>query len=73
MPRANFVEHGNFSVLTYQPQEEMEYGSLLCWGRNELGQQLRPCVFHLLPAGKQIRQFLTPNKTSKQYYYSFDT
>ena len=52
MPRANFVEHGNFSVLTYQPQEEMEYGSLLCWGRNELGQQLRPCVFHLLPAGK---------------------
>jgi len=45
------VEHGNFSVLTYQPQKEMDYGSLLCWGRNELGQQKRPCVFHLLPAG----------------------
>ena len=50
IPRANFVEHGNFSVLTYQATE-MDYGSLLCWGRNELGQQNRPCVFHLLPAG----------------------
>jgi hypothetical protein len=30
---------------------DVDYGSLLCWGVNSVGQQLEPCVIHILPAG----------------------
>ncbi|XP_066996057.2 uncharacterized protein [Anabrus simplex] len=40
------------SVATYTPMTELDYGTLLCWGRNELGMQKEPCVFHIIPAGK---------------------
>ena len=52
LPRSSFMEHGNFSVLSYQAQSEMDYGSVLCWAQNELGKQRKPCIFHLMPAGK---------------------
>ncbi|GLG93769.1 Uncharacterized protein GBIM_01122, partial [Gryllus bimaculatus] len=29
-----------------------DYGTLLCWGRNALGAQAQPCVFHVVPAGR---------------------
>ncbi|KAK7083635.1 hypothetical protein SK128_026176 [Halocaridina rubra] len=31
---------------------ELDYGTLLCWAGNQIGQQLQPCVFHIVPAGK---------------------
>lgn len=40
------------SVATYQPKTELDYGTLLCWAKNEFGVQFRPCVFHIVPAGK---------------------
>lgn len=45
-------EHGGRSVAVYTPNSEQGYGTLLCWGRNELGPQPVPCVFHIVPAGK---------------------
>ena len=30
----------------------MDFGSILCWATNDIGRQIQPCVFHLLPAGK---------------------
>lgn len=41
---------GGRSVATYAPAQG--YGTLLCWGRNELGPQSVPCAFHVVPAGK---------------------
>ncbi|XP_067005669.2 nephrin-like [Anabrus simplex] len=46
------VPGGGRSIANYSPQSEQEYGTLLCWGRNELGAQIVPCVFHIVPAGK---------------------
>ncbi|XP_047107820.1 neural cell adhesion molecule 2-like [Schistocerca piceifrons] len=40
------------SVATHTPLSERDYGTLLCWARNELGTQLHPCVFLVVPAGK---------------------
>lgn len=40
------------SVATYQPKTELDYGTLLCWGKNEIGVQSKPCVFHVVPAGR---------------------
>lgn len=39
------------SVAVYTPSSELDYGSLQCWARNELGEQRKPCVFHVFPAG----------------------
>lgn len=30
-----------------------DYGTLLCYGSNDLGSQTEPCVFNIIPAGKQ--------------------
>ncbi|XP_069683132.1 neural cell adhesion molecule 2-like [Periplaneta americana] len=57
---------GGRSVATYKPTSERDYGTLLCWGRNELGSQAVPCVFHVVPAGKPDapRTCTTVNRTS---------
>jgi hypothetical protein len=44
---------GGRSVARYKPESERDYGTLLCWGRNELGSQAMPCVFHVVPAGNK--------------------
>lgn len=30
----------------------MDYGTLMCWADNAVGQQKEPCVFHIIAAGK---------------------
>lgn len=34
-------------------QLSQDYGTLLCTGSNEMGLQAEPCVFNIIPAGKQ--------------------
>ncbi|PNF35868.1 hypothetical protein B7P43_G09425 [Cryptotermes secundus] len=57
---------GGRSVARYKPESERDYGTLLCWGRNELGSQAMPCVFHVVPAGKPDapRTCMMVNRTS---------
>ncbi|CAL4120519.1 unnamed protein product, partial [Meganyctiphanes norvegica] len=38
------------STLEYTPQTHHDFGSLLCWAINEVGQQREPCHFHIVPA-----------------------
>ena len=42
---------GGSSIATYVPRSELDYGTLFCWGRNNVGQQIEPCVFSVIPAG----------------------
>ncbi|XP_045615863.2 neural cell adhesion molecule 1-B [Procambarus clarkii] len=39
------------SLVVYTPQTHHDFGSLLCWGRNQIDLQRQPCVFHVVPAG----------------------
>ena len=39
---------GSDSVARYTPENEMDFGTLTCWGSNSVGPGL-PCVYHLLP------------------------
>jgi hypothetical protein len=61
-----------------------DYGTLLCYGSNELGTQTEPCVYTIFPAGKQKRdwkriflfssfsfQFSTPTSLSKIFFSLF--
>ncbi|KAK6635820.1 hypothetical protein RUM44_001074 [Polyplax serrata] len=65
-------EEGGKSVATYSPTNEQGYGTLLCWGRNELGPQLVPCVFHIVPAGKPEppKNCNLKNKTQTSFHVS---
>ncbi|XP_059088050.1 neural cell adhesion molecule 2-like [Tigriopus californicus] len=40
------------SILTFTPTRTLEYGTLMCWSRNSVGEQRDPCVFHIIAAGK---------------------
>lgn len=46
------------STAAYTPMTELDYGTMLCWGRNEIGAQKEPCVFFVNPAGKLIATFI---------------
>ncbi|KAL1114815.1 hypothetical protein AAG570_007639, partial [Ranatra chinensis] len=41
----------SLSTLSYTPQNEMDYGTVMCWASNTAGQQRDPCVFHIVAAG----------------------
>lgn len=44
--------NGTMSELVYTPVSERDYGALTCWGRNVIGKQEAPCVYQIIPAGK---------------------
>ena len=47
-----FSQNGTQSQLIYSPFHELDYGTILCWAANDLGEQLEPCTFHIIPAGE---------------------
>ncbi|KAF6216306.1 hypothetical protein GE061_000646 [Apolygus lucorum] len=49
--------HLSLSTLSYTPQNEMDYGTVMCWASNTAGRQRDPCVFHIIPAGKPDTPF----------------
>lgn len=61
---------GGRSVAMYAPSQG--YGTLLCWGRNEMGAQPVPCAFHVVPAGKpdSPRNCTLGNKTQTTLFVS---
>merc|ERR1719336_2252693 len=44
--------NNSVSVFSYKPERELDYGTLMCWSRNSIGEQQRPCVFHIIAAGR---------------------
>lgn len=48
----SFVSNGSQSILSFTPRTMLEYGALLCWSRNAVGEQKDPCVVRVIPAGK---------------------
>ncbi|XP_067143539.1 neural cell adhesion molecule 2-like isoform X1 [Centruroides vittatus] len=48
---STFSSDNNLSTATYLPRTEYDYGTLLCWGKNNVGLQKEPCIFTIIPAG----------------------
>lgn len=48
----HFTTEGTRSLAKFTPLTELDYGSLFCWARNELGMQQEACVYHIIPAGR---------------------
>lgn len=43
--------NGTQSTARYAAHSGDDYGTLLCWARNEVGRQEQPCVFLIVPQG----------------------
>ena len=52
VPAGRYTTTALSSIITYTPMTELDYGTLLCWAQNDIGEQNVPCVFHIVPAGK---------------------
>ncbi|KAF5299126.1 hypothetical protein FQR65_LT09484 [Abscondita terminalis] len=52
VPASRFTSELTTSRLNYTPVSDMEYGTLSCWGDNEVGYQRNPCVFQIVAAGR---------------------
>lgn len=52
IPPAHFTVDRIKSTVTYTPMTEFDYGTLHCWGKNQVGMQEVPCSFQIIPAGK---------------------
>lgn len=48
---SHIVRSGTSSIVSYTPMTELDYGTLLCYASNRIGQQRIPCVFHIIAAG----------------------
>ncbi|KAK7080333.1 hypothetical protein SK128_019382 [Halocaridina rubra] len=51
IPKSHIRVLGTYSTVSYTPNTELDYGTLLCWGTNAVGKQKQPCIFHVFPAG----------------------
>lgn len=45
------------SVISYSPQTDRDYGTLLCWARNDIGEQREPCVYRIFLGGLSLYLF----------------
>ncbi|XP_043226125.1 nephrin-like [Amphibalanus amphitrite] len=51
LPFSQITSRGLESSAAYTPKTELDYGMLLCTADNAIGRMVRPCVFHIVPAG----------------------
>ncbi|OQR68226.1 hypothetical protein BIW11_02057 [Tropilaelaps mercedesae] len=42
--------HPSRSMINYKPLTEQDFGELLCFGSNEVGEQIEPCIIHIVAA-----------------------
>ena len=56
LPPASYLSSPGHSLISYTPHSHMDFGTLLCWGTNMVGNQRtnQPCVFHIIPTGQHI-------------------
>ncbi|KAK7078205.1 hypothetical protein SK128_007804, partial [Halocaridina rubra] len=76
VPDDRYVVQGTESVVNYTPVTELDYGTLLCWATNAIGQQLHPCVFQIIAAdqashrGRLMTQEVVFSKSHFAFYTS---
>ena len=52
VPPGRSLDNQSTSLLSYTPLTTMDFGTIMCSASNMVGVQTRPCVFHIIMAGK---------------------
>lgn len=66
-----FTNEVTSSRLNYTPANDMDYGTLLCYGVNEVGKQKDPCIFQVVIAGRHIKHYSWTNKCNCYFSKTF--
>lgn len=69
LPQNQYTNEGVVSVATYTPMTEQDYGTLQCRGSNSIGVQSVPCVFYVVPAGKNDNQIFVKERMMLHLHY----
>ncbi|XP_071524793.1 uncharacterized protein [Panulirus ornatus] len=51
IPASAVTSQDFLSVASYAPKSHLDYGTLLCWAFNSIGEQSVPCAFAIIAAG----------------------
>ncbi|KAK4319174.1 hypothetical protein Pmani_009862, partial [Petrolisthes manimaculis] len=51
IPASAVTSQDFMSVASYAPKSHLDYGTLLCWAFNDIGEQSTPCAFAIIAAG----------------------
>ncbi|CAL4064614.1 unnamed protein product, partial [Meganyctiphanes norvegica] len=51
VPKTRSSSIRSTSTLTYTPHDQQDFGTMMCWAMNELGQQEKPCYYQIVQAG----------------------
>ncbi|XP_042228072.1 uncharacterized protein LOC121870347 isoform X2 [Homarus americanus] len=51
IPASAVTSQDFLSVASYAPKSHLDYGTLLCWAFNDIGEQSVPCAFAIIAAG----------------------
>ena len=49
--KIKLISNSSIGLLSYQPKDRLDYGTLICKARNIIGEQRKPCVFHIVSPG----------------------
>ena len=71
VPNSSISTSGWQSNVTHRvyQNEQQDYGTLLCWARNAIGEQRDPCIFSIQPAGLFLISFSFLVALSLLLYY----
>ncbi|KAL1513906.1 hypothetical protein ABEB36_003245 [Hypothenemus hampei] len=66
VPVEKYTNEVTSSRLNYTPNTDLDYGTLLCYGENKIGQQKEPCIFQVVIAGRpsQLQNCSLQNQTT---------
>lgn len=68
----SFVTNGTRSLASTVTGTELEYGILLCFASNNVGKQIEPCSFRIVPPGELYFSLFLPHRyTSKLTHMSY--
>ena len=49
--KIKLISNSSIGLLSYQPKDRLDYGTLICKARNIIGEQRKPCLFHIIYPG----------------------
>ena len=69
-PLMAITNAGLRSELKFTPRSPQEYGTLYCYAQNRIGQQRKPCVFHITKSGESKRRRCDKQQKCEKYSQS---
>ncbi|CAG0879414.1 unnamed protein product [Darwinula stevensoni] len=69
-PAQDYWSAGTRSTLIYTPRTPMDFGTVVCWASNPVGNQQVPCTFHVVEAGHPdpVSNCSIQNQTDNTFY-----